>query len=121
MGFFVNLSAMKVSMIFWLQGMNRIFKCFNSLLITLHSFHPCCIFWGKFAKSRIMNSFKKKKIFHSCRYQNPNRTLVALMLFMPHSCLTRVALVLLVSHSHHTCVARPALASLVSSTRDCDD
>ena len=59
---FVNLSGRKESMIFWLQRMNKIFKCLNSLLIALHSFHPWCIFWGKFTKSRIVIFFKKKKM-----------------------------------------------------------
>ena len=59
---FMNLSGRKESMIFWLQRMNKIFKCLNSLLIALHSFHPWCIFWGKFTKSRIMIFFKKKKM-----------------------------------------------------------
>ena len=47
-------------------------------------------------------------------------TLVALMLFVLHSCRTRVALVALVSLMSHTCctrVARVALVSSLSGTR----
>ena len=67
-----------------------------------------------------MNSFKKKKIFHSCRYQNPNFTLVwqsrrARVVhegFLSHSCRPCVARVTLASHMspvphlRHSCLAR---------------
>ena len=106
--------------------MNRPFKCLNSLLIVL-----MVCFLKK--KSRIMNSFKKKKInllrkenmfslvsfskskfslaLQFCRYCC-NR--VALVLFVSHwccSCSACVTLLWLLSHLCHTCAARGSLVS----------
>ena len=104
-------------------------------MIALHSFHPCN-FLGKFTKSRIINSFKKKKI-NLLRKENmfslvslsksKCSTHVAIVSFvsqpchirfvrvalLPHSCRT----VLLVSYSCHACVACVVLVLLVSDTR----
>ena len=97
----------KQSMIFYLQGMDRILKC-----LALHSFHPWCISFEWNLQNQGLRILLRKKKMNLLRKGNLFFTRVVIKIKTFHSCrnpvvrVALVSLVSLVSRLYRTCVAR---------------